>query len=130
MTRPLARPLDVRPLRSPWRLPAAIGAIGEAVAHIPVTQEHLSEAPYIGAGFVLLTIAGLLLAQLLLTADSVAVWIATLGVAALGPVTLPGPPLRYDDRGRTEHTAPPVLGQHNESVRAWLDEMDDAARRR
>lgn len=39
----------------------------------------------------------------------------------LGPITLPGPPLRFDDGGRTEHLAPPSLGQHNDSVRAWLD---------
>jgi crotonobetainyl-CoA:carnitine CoA-transferase CaiB-like acyl-CoA transferase len=45
-----------------------------------------------------------------------------------GRITLPGPPLRFDDRnlagGRDEHLAPPRLGQHDESVRAWLDEMD------
>ena len=44
---------------------------------------------------------------------------------ALGRITLPGNPLRFDDNaysgGRREHTAPPSLGQHNESVLAWLD---------
>jgi crotonobetainyl-CoA:carnitine CoA-transferase CaiB-like acyl-CoA transferase len=43
----------------------------------------------------------------------------------LGPITLPGPPLRFDDAplpgGRDQHLPPPRLGQHNESVRAWLD---------
>lgn len=46
----------------------------------------------------------------------------------LGTVQLPGPPLRFDDNlyagGRPEHLAPPALGQHNASVRAWLDERD------
>jgi formyl-CoA transferase len=42
----------------------------------------------------------------------------------LGTITLPGPPLRYDAGGRREHRAPPTLGQHNDSVRAWLDEPD------
>jgi len=46
----------------------------------------------------------------------------------LGTVALPGPPLRFDDNlyagGRAEHLAPPALGQHNASVRAWLDERD------
>jgi crotonobetainyl-CoA:carnitine CoA-transferase CaiB-like acyl-CoA transferase len=42
--------------------------------------------------------------------------------ATLGPLRLPGPPLRYDDGGRTEHQAPPTLGQHNDAIRAWLDE--------
>jgi crotonobetainyl-CoA:carnitine CoA-transferase CaiB-like acyl-CoA transferase len=44
--------------------------------------------------------------------------------ATLGTLTLPGPPLRYDGGGRNEHLAPPTLGQHNDSVRAWLDELD------
>jgi crotonobetainyl-CoA:carnitine CoA-transferase CaiB-like acyl-CoA transferase len=46
----------------------------------------------------------------------------------LGAVQLPGPPIRFDDNafagGRSEHLAPPALGQHNDSVRAWLDEQD------
>ncbi|SHM98761.1 CaiB/BaiF CoA transferase family protein [Cryptosporangium aurantiacum] len=44
----------------------------------------------------------------------------------LGPITLPGPPLRFDSNayagGRQEHVSPPTLGQHTESVLAWLDE--------
>lgn len=44
--------------------------------------------------------------------------------AVLGPIQLPGPPLRLDDNlyagGREKHNAPPTLGQHNASVRAWL----------
>ena len=43
----------------------------------------------------------------------------------VGRVELPGPPLRFDDNphagDRTEHLPPPRLGEHNESVRAWLD---------
>ena len=46
----------------------------------------------------------------------------------LGDITLPGPPIRFDDNafagGRSEHLHPPMLGEHNESVRAWLDEQD------
>jgi crotonobetainyl-CoA:carnitine CoA-transferase CaiB-like acyl-CoA transferase len=44
--------------------------------------------------------------------------------ATLGRITLPGPPLRFDGGARLEHAAPPTLGQHDESVRAWLDEID------
>lgn len=69
--------------RSPVRLIAAAAAAGMAVAHIPVAKQHLSEAPYIGIGFVLLTIAGLMLVQLLLNRDTVAVWTAALVVSAL-----------------------------------------------
>ncbi len=46
----------------------------------------------------------------------------------LGAIDLPGPPLRFDDNafsgGRSEHVAPPTLGQHNESIREWLDSPD------
>jgi len=71
---------------SPWRVVAAAAAIGEAVAHIPVTKEHLTEAPYIGIAFVLVTVAGFVLAQLLLTADTRRLWQATAVVSALALV--------------------------------------------
>jgi crotonobetainyl-CoA:carnitine CoA-transferase CaiB-like acyl-CoA transferase len=42
-----------------------------------------------------------------------------------GELELPGSPIRLDDNahsgGRATHVAPPTLGQHNESVRAWLE---------
>lgn len=44
----------------------------------------------------------------------------------LGRLTLPGSPLRYDCGGRSRHLAPPTLGQHDESVRLWLDTLDVA----
>ena len=44
----------------------------------------------------------------------------------LGEVQRPGSPRRCDDNpysgGRPEHVAPPTLGQHNESIREWLDD--------
>ncbi|HSE07514.1 MAG TPA: CoA transferase [Nocardioidaceae bacterium] len=43
-----------------------------------------------------------------------------------GRLELPGSPLRFDDNahsgGRATHEAPPTLGQHNESIREWLNE--------
>nr|BFE81330.1 hypothetical protein GCM10020093_039310 [Planobispora longispora] len=42
----------------------------------------------------------------------------------LGPIELPGPPLRFDGEPSREHTAPPALGQHNEEVLAWLAERE------
>ena len=45
--------------------------------------------------------------------------------SSLGAIDLPGSPLRFDDNahsgGRSDHAAPPTLGQHNESIREWLD---------
>jgi len=42
----------------------------------------------------------------------------------LGRIELPGPPVRFDGAAPREHTAPPTLGQHTDSVLAWLDEVD------
>jgi crotonobetainyl-CoA:carnitine CoA-transferase CaiB-like acyl-CoA transferase len=44
----------------------------------------------------------------------------------LGTIQLPGPPLRFDDNpyagARETNLPPPRLGEHNDAVRAWLDE--------
>jgi crotonobetainyl-CoA:carnitine CoA-transferase CaiB-like acyl-CoA transferase len=46
--------------------------------------------------------------------------------ATKGDLQLPGSPIRFDDNpfsgGRETHLAPPTLGQHDESIRAWLAE--------
>lgn len=48
---------------------------------------------------------------------------------ALGAISLPGPALRFDDNAfagsRENHLAPPQLGQHNDSVRQWLERPAD-----
>lgn len=44
--------------------------------------------------------------------------------ASAGRISLPGPPLRFDGSEPVGHTAPPTLGQHDESVRRWLDALD------
>ncbi|MFC4563039.1 CaiB/BaiF CoA transferase family protein [Nocardiopsis mangrovi] len=48
----------------------------------------------------------------------------------LGPIELPGPAVRFDPREGdgdpgAGHAPPPRLGEHNASVRAWLDSLDD-----
>lgn len=49
--------------------------------------------------------------------------------ATLGPVELPGPPLRFFDADgsewRREHAAPPLLGQHTRQVLDWLADPAD-----
>jgi crotonobetainyl-CoA:carnitine CoA-transferase CaiB-like acyl-CoA transferase len=42
----------------------------------------------------------------------------------LGRIELPGPPSRFDGAPPREHTAPPLLGEHDDAVMAWLDELD------
>jgi crotonobetainyl-CoA:carnitine CoA-transferase CaiB-like acyl-CoA transferase len=49
--------------------------------------------------------------------------------AALGRITLPGPPLRFEqdgtESGRSEHRAPPLLDQDGDAIRRWLSEDQD-----
>jgi crotonobetainyl-CoA:carnitine CoA-transferase CaiB-like acyl-CoA transferase len=75
------------------------------------------------------------------TLDDVYAWEQTLSQGLLidvdhptaGPIQLPGPALRFDDNdyagARTEHLHPPLLGEHNESVRVWLDDGDGSTAR-
>ncbi|MGW1364318.1 CaiB/BaiF CoA transferase family protein [Streptomyces chartreusis] len=49
---------------------------------------------------------------------------------SLGTIELPGPAIRFDDGGRARHDAPPRLGEHNESVRAWLHGRDAGGKKR
>jgi crotonobetainyl-CoA:carnitine CoA-transferase CaiB-like acyl-CoA transferase len=50
----------------------------------------------------------------------------------LGPITLPGPPLRFFENvgdieaetTRRQHSSPPTLNQHEESIVAWLNETE------
>lgn len=82
----LTWPLTGRPAQSPLRHIAAAGAIAEAISHLPLLMQSLSEAPYIGVGFLLLSVAGFLLAQLLIVRDTLAVWLSTVAVSLLASV--------------------------------------------
>ncbi len=41
--------------------------------------------------------------------------------STLGKIRLPGNPLQFD-RGREHHSAPPILGEHSQSIRKWLQD--------
>lgn len=43
----------------------------------------------------------------------------------LGPISLPGPPLRFDDGFLRPTMPPPTLDQHGAEVRAWLTDGED-----
>ncbi|GAA1020954.1 CoA transferase [Acrocarpospora pleiomorpha] len=45
----------------------------------------------------------------------------------LGRVTLPGPPLRFDDHPAPAHTPPPALGQDNDAVLTWLEAQESTS---
>lgn len=86
------------------RLPAAAAALVAAAAHVPVTGEHLAEAPYIGVLFIALEVALVAVAALLLLADSRWVWRAAALVPALAVLAYVvsrtvGLPLIGDDVG-------------------------------
>ncbi|WP_283133665.1 CaiB/BaiF CoA transferase family protein [Rhizohabitans arisaemae] len=46
---------------------------------------------------------------------------------ALGPIRLPGPPLRFDGMPARDHLAPPELGADNAEVLAWLEAREREA---
>jgi crotonobetainyl-CoA:carnitine CoA-transferase CaiB-like acyl-CoA transferase len=53
--------------------------------------------------------------------------VVTVDHPVLGQIELPGPPLRFDGQQPLAHQPPPLLGQHDASVRAWLAEQDETA---
>jgi hypothetical protein len=69
-----------------WRLAAAATLLAAGAVHIPITGEHLEEAPYIGVLFIALTIACGICAILLVLHDNPLVWMVTGGVAALAVI--------------------------------------------
>lgn len=71
------------PLRHPLRLLVAVALLVAADAHMPVTPEHLHEAPYIGALFLALTLVCLALVVALTLHDSPALYVATALVTGL-----------------------------------------------
>lgn len=75
---------DHAPLRSPLRWTVTALLLVNALIHLVLTPSHLEEAPYIGVGFLLLSIACLALAGGLVLWDVPLVWAASTAVNALG----------------------------------------------
>ena len=91
-------------LGSPWRPLVIAAALVAAIAHVPVIAPHLDEAPYMGALFILLTVACLALAAVLTVHDSERVYalsVLTCGLAIIGYVAtrLVAFPMLADDVG-------------------------------
>lgn len=98
------------PLRAPERWLLAAAALVASVAHIPVTPEHLTEAPYMGVLFVLLTAACVVLAGTALVRDVPAVYLASAAVCGLAIVGY----------AATRLVAFPMLG---DDVGNWLEPL-------
>jgi hypothetical protein len=91
-------------VRSPWRWSAAALLVVAVAAHVPVTGEHLAEAPYLGWAFVGFEVVGTLLAVALLVQDRHLVWstaglLAALALAAYACTRLVAFPQLADDVG-------------------------------
>lgn len=89
---------------SVWRGPLIVAAVITAVAHVPVTGDHLDEAPYIGALFIALEVVSAVVALVLLRRDSrataaVAVLIGALAIIAYVVSRSAGLPQIEDDIG-------------------------------
>jgi hypothetical protein len=65
---------------------AAWGAVGQSVAHVPVIEDHLVEATYVGVGMMIFAIAGIHLVVRLLTTPSAGIWAAT-GLVGTAEIT-------------------------------------------
>jgi hypothetical protein len=57
-----------------------------AISHLPLLMQALGETPYINVGFLLLSVAGFLLAVLLVVNDTKVVWLCSVVVAVLAIV--------------------------------------------
>jgi hypothetical protein len=60
---------DTVAYRTTLRTVVVAALITAAVAHIPVTPEHLEEAPYMGVAFIAFTVAAMLLAGVVALSD-------------------------------------------------------------
>src|SRR5579875_1587449 len=89
---------------SVWRGPLIVAAVITAAAHVPVTGDHLGEAPYIGALFVALEVVSTVVALALLWHDSrgisaVAAVVGALAIVAYVVSRSAGLPQIEDDIG-------------------------------
>jgi hypothetical protein len=94
----------LRPLDRGQRWIAVAALIVAASAHLPVIGHHLEEAPYMGAMFIVLTAACFLLAAVMISLDSLAVYSLTvvtcsLAIAGYAATRLVAFPRLADDVG-------------------------------
>ena len=75
--------MHVTSSRSQWC--ASFLLVVAAAAHIPLIQDHLKEAPYVGWGFILLSVTCLVLAVAMLFLESPGVWLLS-GAVCLAAV--------------------------------------------
>lgn len=89
---------------SQWRWPVALFLLTNGAIHVYLAPEHLAEIPYIGALFIALAAACIILAAILVILDSAWVWATTgaLNILALATFVVSrtvGLPLHSHDIG-------------------------------
>lgn len=94
----------VQSLHAPLRWLTVVAVAVAAAAHVPVIAPHLDQAPYMGALFILLTVACSVLGAALCVRDSRIVYalvVLTCGLAVIGYVAtrLVAFPMLSDDVG-------------------------------
>src|SRR5205823_7678366 len=73
----------LRAIGSPWRFTVAACCLTAAAAHLPVTEDHLHEALYIGVLFIVLSAVCVLTAGALLARDARVVYVAVMVTCAV-----------------------------------------------
>jgi hypothetical protein len=102
------------PMRFRWRAPLTVCVVISAAAHVPVVDEHLREAPYMGEEFIVLIIGCILIGVAALICDSAALYllaVITCGLAIAGYLA-------------TRIVAFPRLG---DDVGSWLEPLGIAS---
>ena len=75
--------------RSPAQWCASFLLVVAAATHIPLIQDHLEEAPYVGWLFIALSVVCIVLAVAILFVDSAGVWMISGAVCLAAVVALP-----------------------------------------
>lgn len=121
--------------KSPAQWIASFLLVVAAATHIPLIQEHLEEAPYVGWLFIALSVVCLVLAVAILFVDSPGVWLIS-GAVCLAAVvgflasrTIGLPQIGDDVGDWTEPLGfPAVLSEVLMVVLAWYHLRRQAAR--
>lgn len=86
----MTSPTSARPrpgLHTPWRWPVAALLVAAGVVHIPVTPEHLREAPYMGVAFAAFVVVAFVTAAVLAVRDSRGVYLFVMALGAAAVLT-------------------------------------------
>jgi hypothetical protein len=113
--------------RSPSQWCASFLLLVAAGTHIPLIQDHLEEAPYVGWLFIALSVACIVLAVTTLFVDHVGVWLLSAAVcfaavvAFLASRTIGLPQIRDDVGNWSDPLGPPAVASEVLMVAlAWL----------